>query len=124
MRALIVDDSRFVRTFIKDNLRKLGIHCVEAVDGSAALEILRAGESFDLMLVDMNMPVMNGLDCVRLLRSENLDPEMKVMMVTTESDHAFIERALAYGADEFLMKPFTPQSLQDKLMLMGFAQSV
>jgi two-component system chemotaxis response regulator CheY len=73
------------------------------------------------MLCDVNMPGMDGLECVHELRSEGLQPAMKVMMVTTEADHSFIHRAFDYGADEFLMKPFGPQSLREKLVLLGFA---
>ncbi len=119
MRTLIVDDSRFIREYLRQELERMGTECVEAEDGSLALSLLRRGECFDLMLVDLNMPGMDGLECVRRLRAESLDPEMKVMMVTTESDHKVIEEALDCGADEFLMKPFTPQGLREKLMLMG-----
>ena len=72
------------------------------------------------MLVDVNMPVMDGLECVRNLRIQGLAPHAKVMMVTTEADHSFIEQALGYGADEFLMKPFTAKSMREKLLLLGF----
>ena len=120
MRTLIVDDSNFVREYLRQNLERLGVGCDEAENGSEALKVLHAGASFDLMLVDVNMPVMNGLECVRRLREEGLEPKMKVMMVTTEADNSFILQALDYGADEFLMKPFTPQSLREKLLLMGF----
>ena len=123
MRTLIVDDSKFIREYLMQHLQRMGAVCTEAEDGSMALTVLRGGECFDLMLVDVNMPVMNGLECVKRLREERLDPEMKVMMVTTEADHSFIEQALEYGADEFLMKPFTPQSLREKLMLLGFAMA-
>ncbi len=119
MRALIVDDSSFIRDYLRQLLHRMGIVCEEAVDGSNALEVLAAAQEFDLMLLDVNMPVMNGLDCVKALREAHLGPEMKVMMVTTEADHACILEALEEGADEFLMKPFTPACLRDKLMLMG-----
>ena len=72
------------------------------------------------MLVDVNMPVMDGMECVKRLRDEELAPAMKVMVVTTEADNSFISQALEYGADEFLMKPFSPQSLREKLLLLGF----
>lgn len=120
MRALIVDDSSFIREYLRQHLRRLGVECGEAENGSEALRVLRCGEVFDLMLVDVNMPVMNGLECVRWVREEGLEPQMKVMMVTTEADDTFINQALEYGADEFLMKPFTPQSLREKLLLLGF----
>ena len=121
MRALIVDDSSFIREYLRHLLNRMDIVCEEAVDGSDALTVLAAEETFDLMLLDVNMPVMNGLECVKALREARLGPEMKVMMVTTEADHSFIRRALEYGADEFLMKPFTPESLREKLMMLGMA---
>jgi len=120
MRALIVDDSSFIREYLRHLLDRMGIVCEEAVDGSEALTVLAAAQEFDLMLLDVNMPVMNGLECVRALREARLGPEMKVMMVTTEADHTFISTALDSGADEFLMKPFTPESLREKMLLLGF----
>jgi two-component system chemotaxis response regulator CheY len=99
----------------------MGVACEEAVNGSNALEVLAAAQAFDLMLLDVNMPVMNGLECVKALREAHLGPEMKVMMVTTEADNSFIATALDNGADEFLMKPFTPESLREKMALLGFA---
>lgn len=121
MRALIVDDSSFIRDYLRQLLDRMGITCEEAVNGSNALEILAAAQAFDLMLLDVNMPVMNGLECVKALREAHLGPEMKVMMVTTEADNTFITTALNNGADEFLMKPFTPESLREKMALLGFA---
>ena len=119
MRTLIVDDSNFIREFTKQCMLRLGAECTEAVHGGLALDVLRADDAFDIMLVDWNMPVMNGLECVKRLREEGLGRDMKVMMVTTEADHSFISDAFAVGADEFLMKPFTLQSLREKLMLLG-----
>jgi two-component system chemotaxis response regulator CheY len=121
MRALIVDDSRFIRHYMRQLLERIGLSCEEASDGTEALELLRGPAEFDFMLVDVNMPRMNGLDCVKALRDSGLHPPMKVMMVTTEADNSFICRALEYGADEFLMKPFTPESLREKLMMLGLA---
>ncbi len=123
MRALIVDDSSFIREYLRHLLDRMGIVCEEAVDGSDALTVLAAAKSFDLMLLDVNMPVMNGLECVKALREARLSPDMKVMMVTTEADHSFILKALDNGADEFLMKPFTPESLKEKMALLGFASA-
>jgi two-component system, chemotaxis family, chemotaxis protein CheY len=123
MRALIVDDSSFIREYLHHLLDRMGITCEEAVDGSDALTVLAAEKTFDLMLLDVNMPVMNGLECVKALREARLSPEMKVMMVTTEADHSFIVKALDSGADEFLMKPFTPESLKEKMVLLGFASA-
>ena len=120
MRVLIVDDSSFIREFTRQQLERLGASCSEAVDGRDALETVGRDDSFDLMLVDLNMPRLNGLDCIRGLREAGLGSKMKVMMVTTEADYAVIQQALEFGADEFLMKPFTPQGLREKLMMVGF----
>jgi two-component system chemotaxis response regulator CheY len=121
MRALIVDDSRFMRLHTRQLLEGIGVSCEEAKDGNEALTLLRGPAEFDFMLLDVNMPQMDGLQCVRALRDAGLQSPMKVMMVTTESDDSFICRALEYGADEFLMKPFTPESLREKLLMMGLA---
>ena len=120
MRALIVDDSSFVRDYLRHLLGRMGVTCEEAPNGSAALDVLAIQQTFDLMLLDVNMPIMNGLECVKALRRAKLHPAMKVMMVTTEVDNSFISKALHSGADEFLMKPFTPESLREKMMLLGF----
>jgi two-component system chemotaxis response regulator CheY len=121
MKVLIVDDSRFIRQYLRQLLEGMGMRCEEATNGREALEALRNNVRFDFMLLDVNMPVMNGLDCVKELREARLQPPMKVMMVTTEADNSFICRALEFGADEFLMKPFTPESLREKLMMLGLA---
>ncbi len=121
MRALIVDDSRFIRQYMRQLLEGMGMSCEEAMDGIEALQTLRGASAFDFMLLDVNMPGMSGLECVKALREAGLQPPMKVMMVTTEADNSYICQALDYGADEFLMKPFTPESLREKLMMLGLA---
>jgi len=122
MKVLIVDDSRFIRQYLRQLLEAMGMNCEEATDGREAIQVLRGSTArFDFMMLDVNMPVMNGLDCVKELRQARLHPPMKVMMVTTEADNSFISRALEYGADEFLMKPFTPESLREKLIMLGMA---
>jgi two-component system chemotaxis response regulator CheY len=121
MNALIVDDSRFIRQYLRQLLEGMGMSCEEACDGIAALEVLHNATQFDFMLLDVNMPGMSGLECVKELREKGLQPPMKVMMVTTEADNSYICQALDYGADEFLMKPFTPECLREKLMMLGLA---
>ena len=121
MRALIVDDSRFVRGFLRGLLEEKGIECEEAADGNAGLAQLHAGKPFDLALVDWNMPVMNGFDMLQHLRAEGFDG-VKVMMVTTEAENDYILRALDSGADEYLMKPFDDQALSEKLYMLGFME--
>ena len=119
MTALIVDDSMFIRDYLRQHLERMGVVCSDVENGNLALERL-AGSRFDVMMLDVNMPGISGLECVRRLRAGRMAPEMKVMMVTTEADNSYINQALEFGADEFLMKPFTPQGLREKLMLLGF----
>ena len=121
MRALIVDDSRFVRGFLRGLLEEKGIACEEAGDGQAGLAQLKSGRKFDLALIDWNMPVMNGFDMLIALRAMGLR-ELKVMMVTTEAENDFIIQALDEGADEYLMKPFDEEALTEKLDLLGIAE--
>lgn len=119
MRALIVDDSRFVRGFIRSLLEEKGIECEEAANGQAGLELLKGESAFNLALVDWNMPVMNGLEMLSAIRASGYT-DLKVMMVTTEAENEFIVRALDAGADEYLMKPFDEEGLNEKLALLGF----
>jgi two-component system, chemotaxis family, chemotaxis protein CheY len=120
MRALIVDDSRFVRSLLRGMLEGMDFECDEAGDGLTGLDKLRAGPEFDLALVDWNMPVMNGLEMLQGLRAEGFD-SVKVMIVTVEAENDFILRALDAGADEYLMKPFDQEGLTEKLALMELA---
>lgn len=121
MRALIVDDSRFVRSFLRGLLEGKGIECEEAADGQAAIDRLNYSPRFDLALVDWNMPVMNGLEMLIEMRAEGFD-EVKVLMVTTEAENDFILRALDAGADEYLMKPFDGEALSEKMAMLGLEE--
>src|SRR5579862_5850045 len=118
MRALIVDDSRSIRSYVRLLLEKQGLECVEAENGQEALAVVERCGSCDLALVDVNMPVMNGLECVKAMRSMPAMDSMKIMMVTTEAEHTLIESALAAGADEYLMKPFDAAALVGKLQMI------
>jgi len=122
MRALIVDDSRFVRGYLRGLLEQKGIACEEAGDGQAGLEQLNSGVLFDLALIDWNMPVMDGLEMLEQLRASGFG-DLKVMMVTTEAENDFIERALEAGADEYLMKPFDIEALTEKLAMLGLVEA-
>lgn len=122
MRALIVDDSRFVRDVLRGMLEKKGIQCAQAADGRAALDLLHTCPPFDLALVDWNMPVMNGLEMLRQLRADGFT-DIKVMMVTTEAENDTIVRALDAGADEYLMKPFDEETLSEKLAIIGLVEA-
>jgi two-component system chemotaxis response regulator CheY len=122
MRALIVDDSRFVRGYLRGLLEEKGIECEEAADGQAGMDQLNSDAPFDVALVDWNMPGMNGLEMLKQLRAEG-HSDVKVMMVTTEAENDFIVRALDAGADEYLMKPFDEEALTEKLAMLGLVEA-
>jgi len=120
-RALIVDDSRSIRSYVRLLLERQGFECLEAENGQEALAVLKDRGPCDVALIDVNMPVMGGLECVRAMRRIAEMDSMKIMMVTTEADHALIEQALEAGADEYLMKPFGADVLTGKLQMIGVA---
>jgi two-component system chemotaxis response regulator CheY len=121
MRALIVDDSPVMRLIIGKIVRDYGFTVVEAANGQEALERLRLSDNpIDLALVDWNMPVIDGLEFVQAVRAGDAFAGLRLMMITTEVSAAHVRRAIEAGADEYLMKPFTRESLRDKLGLLGF----
>lgn len=119
MRALVIDDSRTVRAIIGKTLRELGMEVVEAANGRAGLEVLHASPGAELVLVDWNMPEMNGLEFITAVRADRAFDAVRIMMVTTETEQEQVLRALRAGANEYLMKPFTPEVLVAKLGLLG-----
>jgi two-component system, chemotaxis family, chemotaxis protein CheY len=118
MYALVIDDSKATRAVIGRLLGKLGYEVVEAGTGREGLERLSERKP-RVVLVDWNMPEMNGLDFIRAVRADARYRDLAIMMVTTESEAAQVVRALAAGANEYVMKPFTPEILLDKLSLLG-----
>ena len=118
MRALVVDDSRAVRVIIRNILVEMGMEVVEAGNGVEALERLRQNSDVELVLVDWNMPEMNGLDFIRAVRAQRGYDGLRIMMVTTETESDQVVRALSAGANEYLMKPFTKEVLVAKLRLL------
>lgn len=120
-RALVVDDSRVMRSMLRRVLERRGFDVVEAENGRAALERLALMRIPDLALVDWNMPEMNGIDLISAIRLDPNYDQMRVMMVTTETEMSQVERAMNAGANEYVMKPFSEDVLSDKLALLGFA---
>ena len=106
---------------LKSILAGAGFNVVEARCGAEALDCLRQNRA-DLALIDWNMPEMTGIELLEKVRADHGCDNMKIMMVTTESDQMEIERALREGADEYVMKPFTKDSILDKLQIIGFIQ--
>ena len=119
MLAMVIDDSRAMRAILRRIVTELGFDCVEAGDGKEALDKMSEGAVPDIALVDWNMPVLDGLSFISAVRAEKEWRNVTLMMVTTEGEHAQIVRALAAGAHEYVIKPFTPDAILDKLQLLG-----
>jgi two-component system chemotaxis response regulator CheY len=117
-RVLVVDDSRTVRLIIGRALADTGLDMVEAANGREALERLRATPGVALVLVDWNMPEMNGLEFVSAVRADRAYDHVRLVMVTSETEQEQVRRALSAGADEYVMKPFTKDILIAKLSLL------
>lgn len=123
VRALIVDDSRAIRSIIGKTVRELGFEVLEAGHGGEGLKQLNAGGPVDLALVDWNMPEMNGFEFLVAVRANPAWKDMVILMVTTETEMSQMQLALEAGADEYVMKPFTPDVLREKLQLVGLVAS-
>jgi two-component system chemotaxis response regulator CheY len=119
--CLVVDDSRVIRRMARDILAGLGLRTAEAEHGLAALEFCRTTVP-DFVLLDWNMPEMDGISCLRALRAMELTPRPIVVMCTTESGLAKIREALEAGADEYIMKPYDHEVLLDKLVQVGLVE--
>ena len=120
VHAIVIDDSRAMRLILRRIVGQLGFEVVDAEDGRAALDLLNTLDYVpELALVDWNMPNMNGLEFVTAVRDEPRLREMTLVMVTTESEQSHIVRALAAGAHEYVIKPFTSEAMIEKLALLG-----
>jgi two-component system, chemotaxis family, chemotaxis protein CheY len=116
--CLIVDDSRVVRMVARKILQDLGFETAEAEDGRKALEACLKRMP-DAILLDWNMPVMNGIDFLRELRKAPGGDTPKVVFCTTENDIAHIQEAMGAGADEYIMKPFDSDIISSKFSQVG-----
>jgi len=119
-KALVADDSRAMRTILSRTLGELGFEVFQASNGREALQVMeRQGPAVELALVDWNMPEMTGIEFVREIRSKPDFSALRLMMVTTETEMEQVALALEAGADEYVMKPFTRDTVEDKLRLLG-----
>ena len=123
MRALIIDDSAVMRKVIERALRQAGLDLVDvaqASNGEEALEILRsdAGSAtkIGLIISDINMPVMDGLQFLEARREQKLAPGVPVVMITTEGSEPFVLRAIAAGAKGYICKPFTADQVKARVV--------
>jgi len=113
--ALVVDDSMAMRRIQGKALEAMGYQVSTAGNGVEALAVLGALTRCDLLLTDWHMPEMEGIDLVRAVRKDPRWASIRIVMVTSESDTKAIESALAAGADDFLMKPFTADTLAARI---------
>jgi two-component system chemotaxis response regulator CheY len=118
-KAMVIDDSRSMRMILSRTLRDLGFDIAEAANGQEALDRLNSNPEVSLILCDWNMPVMNGLQFVEKLRADARYASSLIMMVTTETEAGQMVRALEAGANEYVMKPFTREIIEEKLRLLG-----
>ena len=116
--CLVVDDSRVIRKVSRHIVEGFGFEVSEAENGLAALDRCREAMP-DLILLDWNMPVMNGIEFICALRRQEGGDRPKVVFCTTENDVAHVREGIAAGADEYVMKPFDHETLQVKLARVG-----
>jgi two-component system chemotaxis response regulator CheY len=118
-RVLVVDDSAVMRKIVVRSLRQAGLEMTEvfeAGNGSEALAVAQEHPALDLILSDINMPVMDGVEFVRKLRGMESAQHIPVIMVTTEAGEARVVQALSSGASGYIRKPFTPEQIEQRVM--------
>jgi len=118
IRALIVDDSSVMRKIVERSLRQAGVDSLlvlEACSGIEGLEVLKT-RKVDLILSDINMPAMDGLEFVRQLRSQQLATGVPVVMITTESSEEHVKQAIQAGAMGYIRKPFTADQVKQRVL--------
>ena len=118
VRTLIVDDSSVMRKIVERSLRQAGLDTLvvfEAGSGIDGLELLKV-EHVDLILSDINMPSMDGLEFLRQIRAQNLAPGVPVVMITTESSEEHVKQAILAGAQGYIRKPFTAEQVKERVL--------
>lgn len=114
---LTVDDSRMMRQMIGGSVEALGYNILEAEHGKAALDLLdKRGDEVELILLDVNMPVMDGFQTLQVLKDDDRLRNIPVIMVTTEGEKARIVQAIRMGAVNYVVKPFTPEELATRIV--------
>lgn len=117
--ALVIDDSRAMRMVLGGLLSELGYQVFEAENGAAGVAQLANNADLDVILVDWNMPVMNGLEFITAVRAKEQLNAVRLLVITSETEVGQMINALSAGADEYLMKPFTTDALLRKLEMLG-----
>jgi two-component system chemotaxis response regulator CheY len=117
--CLVVDDSKIVRKVVRKIVETLGFAVLEAEDGQQAVEQVRFNK-VDVIILDWNMPVMDGLTCMQTIRGDaNIDPQPIIIFCTTENEFSKIQQAVMAGANEYVMKPFDEAIIAGKLRQLG-----
>ncbi|MCE3015965.1 MAG: response regulator [Pirellula sp.] len=119
MQALVIDDSRATRRIVGLYLKELGFDILEAGDGQQALDALVEHGLPDVVMVDWNMPVMNGLDFIKAVRSDKANRDLPIIMLTTETEMERMALAFLAGVNEYIMKPFSRTMIEEKLSILG-----
>ena len=120
MRALIIDDSRANRMVLQRFLKEFGFETTEAENALDAIWKLNKGEDITLITVDYNMPKMTGTQFVRVVREKPELKEVPIIMITSDNTAQRMTEALQAGTNEFLVKPFTKEMIEQKLITLGF----
>jgi two-component system chemotaxis response regulator CheY len=118
VRALVVDDSSVMRKIVERSLRQAGLEplaVLEACNGVEGLDQLKT-QQVDLILTDINMPLMDGLEFLRQLRAQKLAPGVPVVMITTESSEEHVKEAILSGAQGYIRKPFTAEQVKERVL--------
>jgi two-component system chemotaxis response regulator CheY len=119
MRALVIDDDHAMLLIIASILNGLGYEVTKASNGQEGLERLSSSGIPDVVLVDWNMPVMNGLEFVKIVRKKPMFDGLPIIMVTTELEMSQLALTFDAGVSEYIMKPFAPIMIQEKLQMVG-----
>ncbi|MBU0935006.1 MAG: response regulator [Spirochaetes bacterium] len=123
MTILVVDDSRIMRNIIKNTLtgnsRYAHAQYLESPDGREAQRII-SSQKIDLLLLDWNMPMLNGLELVKKLRADPLYAKLPIIMITSESAKYSVIEAVKAGVNDYLIKPVSEKLLMEKLERLGF----
>ena len=118
IRTLIVDDSSVMRKIVERALRQAGLDLLvvhEAASGTEGIEVLKS-RKVDLILSDINMPSMDGLEFLRQIRAQQLAPGVPVVMITTESSEEHVKAAIQAGAQGYIRKPFTAEQVKERVL--------
>ena len=119
--CLIVDDSKIVRKVIHRIVEVLGFAILEAENGQEAVEQVR-NNTIDVVILDWNMPVMDGMECMKIIRADPSIAQPKIIFCTTENEFEKIQQAIINGADEYVMKPFDEAIIKGKMIQLGIIE--